>query len=226
MVIDLDSLLHEMVELVGGKAKTTAPASTFKSLLPAQFQSPIKGTYYNSGNFSPGVATDPRHPGGHKGVDLRASGGTAIYPIAAGLVTAVGGDPKGGNVINIQHPNGVRAYYAHLGSAKVRKGDKVGINTVIGTVGNSGNAGSTFPHLHIQVWQNGQLINPGNLFHVPSYTKVDSTKEKVWLSERAKQEAQSFDMKKHVEPTRMAHQQKVDQLLKLASAYEGLIIRS
>lgn len=223
MVTDLDSLLHEMVDLVKGKAKTESMAVS--PALYTQFQSPIKGSYYNSGNFSPGAATDPRHPNGHQGVDLRASGGTPIYPIAPGVVTAVGLDPKGGNVINIQHPNGVRAYYAHLGSAKVHKGDKVGLNTVIGTVGNSGNAIGTFPHLHIQVWQNGQLINPGNLFHVPPYTKVDSTREKVWMSEKAKQEAQNFNMKKHVEPPRLAQQEKIDKLLTLASTYESLVIR-
>jgi len=217
--MDLQGLLHEMVDLIKGNK-----SQSVTSINPASpvigFQSPIKGNYYNSGNFSPNTATDARHAGGHQGIDLRASGGTPIYSIGPGIVTSVGTDPKGGNVINISHPQGIKSYYAHLGTVKVHKGDRVGMDTQIATIGNSGNAKGTFPHLHIQVWKDGQLIDPGTLFHVPKYSKVDSTKEKVWLSDQAKIQAANFDMKSHKEQKLAYHQH--GELMALADMFENL----
>jgi murein DD-endopeptidase MepM/ murein hydrolase activator NlpD len=218
--IDLQGLLHEMVDLVKNKGPVSNPKTISPDMKFSGFQAPIKGAYYNSGAFSPGVATDARHAGGHQGVDLRASGGTPIYPIAPGIVTAVGTDPKGGNVINITHPQGVTAYYAHLGTIKVNKGDKVGMNTPIATVGSSGNAKNTFPHLHIQVWKDKQLMNPGQFFTVPAYSAVDPSKEKVWLSEQAKNEAQNFDMKAHKEQKNAYH--RFGELMVLADMFNEL----
>jgi murein DD-endopeptidase MepM/ murein hydrolase activator NlpD len=215
--LDLQRLLHEMIALVKSKQPTAVPSFQPK---PIGFQAPIKGAYYNSGNFSPNVATDHRHTGGHKGVDLRASGGTSIYSIAPGIVTAVGSDSKGGNVITISHPQGVKSYYAHLGTVRVHKGERVGINNPIATIGDSGNAKGTFPHLHIQTWRNGQLIDPGTLFHVPKYSKVDSTKEKVWLSEQAKMQASKFDMKSHKKQKIAYHH--YGDLMALADMFEEL----
>lgn len=144
------------------------------------YQSPVKGSWKNSGDFSPGAATDARHKGGHKGIDIRAPGGTAVYPIAAGIVTNVGTDPMGGNIVNIKHDKGVTTYYAHLGTTQVQKGQAVTKDTAIGTIGDTGNAKGTFPHCHFQVWNNGQLANPGSFFTVPKYTNVDKN-EQQWL---------------------------------------------
>lgn len=215
--LDLEALLHEMTVLVG----KTQPAPT--ATAPAAFtgfQSPIKGSYYNSGNYSPGAATDARHAGGHKGVDLRAAGGTSIYPIAPGIVTYVGTDNKGGNVVNISHPQEVRSYYAHMGTVTVHKGDKVGLDTVIGTVGASGNAKGTWPHLHIQVWKSNQLQNPAAFFSVPAYTAPDTRKERVWSSDTAKMQAQNFNMNTYRENQRVAS--KIDGILVLSSLFEDL----
>lgn len=156
------------------------------------FQAPIKTEYFNSGEYGAG---DARHGGKHDGVDLRAPGGTPIYPINDGVVDKVESWDKGGNIAIIFHPNGVRAYYAHMGTVLVKPGQTVDKNTQIGTVGSSGNATNTYPHLHIEVRVNGALTNPANLFYVPKYTDFDKTKEKVWLSDQDKQLAQNFKMK-------------------------------
>lgn len=217
--LDLQGLLHEMIDLIKKKDPSSNNLPTnFNKIIG--FQAPIKGTYYNSGNFSPNAATDARHKSGHKGVDLRASGGTTIYSIAPGIVTAVGADGKGGNVINISHPQGVRSYYAHLGTVKVNKGDRVNFDTPIATIGDSGNAKGTFPHLHIQVWKNNQLQNPGQFFHVPPYSKVDASKERVWLSDQAKQEAYNFNMKLHKEQKFAYH--RFGDLMALADMFNNL----
>lgn len=133
------------------------------------YQSPIKVSWTNLGDFSPNAATDKRHPTGHQGVDMQAPQGTSIYPLAPGIITRVDNTPKSGNCVNIEHDDGVTTFYAHCSSIKVKKGEKVDYDTVIATVGNTGNAKGTSPHLHFQVWVNGQITNPGNFFTVPKY---------------------------------------------------------
>ena len=236
MVISADNLspeqlLQETIGLFGGKQKFVNPrtpdAFDWGKNTPAGetssggIQAPIKDVFYNSGTFS-FQPTDARHPNGHMGVDMRASAGTPIYPLAPGVVTFVGTDPKGGNVVNISHANGLRTYYAHCSTVKVHKGDKVDNNTIIATVGDSGNAKGTVPHLHFQVWENGQIQNPERYFKMPKYTGYDSKKEKFWASPEAKQEAAAFNMKDHVSSGRAAFASDVAKLVKIAEAYYEL----
>lgn len=148
------------------------------------FQAPLKD-WENSGNFSPGVATDPRHPRGHDGLDMRTSLGSALYPICPGTVQKAYTDPKGGLAIVIQHANNVSSYYAHCNSINVKPGDIVDYDTIIGTVGYSGNAhpsrGGGIPHCHLQIWQNGALTNPNKFFPVKAYKPFDPKKEQIAL---------------------------------------------
>lgn len=185
------------------------------------FQAPIKGSWKVSGTFSLSP-TDPRHPKGHMGVDMRASAGTPIYPLAPGIVTNIGSSPVGGLTVNIDHDNGVKSYYAHCSTIKVQKGDKVGYNTQIATVGDTGNAKGTFPHLHFQVSKDGQTQNPNQYFSVPAYTNLGK-EEKFWLSEEAKQEAKNFDLKKHISlKSAVAFSEKVEEIRKKANVYYRL----
>jgi len=159
------------------------------------WQAPIKGEFYNSGAFGIG---DARHGGKHNGVDLRASGGTNAYPIGVGIVENVASWEKGGNVITILHPKGVRTYYAHMGTIAVKPGQFVDRDTVIGSLGASGNAKNTFPHIHLETKVNGSLVDPGNFFNVPPYTKVDKDRERAWLSDDHKRQALNFDVKQYL----------------------------
>ncbi len=136
-----------------------------------RFQSPIKDTWLNLGAFSPGVATDKNHQKGHNGIDMMAAKGTPVYPLAEGIARPAPNAAGGPNAIIIDHPNGMMSYYAHLGSSKINKGQKVDLDTVIGTVSNEGNftAKQGYPHLHLEVRKGGSLVNPGNYFPVPAY---------------------------------------------------------
>jgi murein DD-endopeptidase MepM/ murein hydrolase activator NlpD len=223
----LDELLKQTIDLMEKKQITPAkqptqvvPSIKEQSSSPTQteYQAPIKGTYYNSGDYSPNSPTDKRHMQGHKGVDLRASGGTAVYPIADGVVTGVGTDPKGGNVVFISYLNNVKTYYAHLGTVTVHKGDKVSKNDPVGTVGDSGNAQGTVPHVHLQVWQNGQLQNPGKYFPVPKYTNIHK-EEKTWLSDEAKAQAKAFKMQNHLTQGTKSANQVVNDIVKMAELF-------
>lgn len=169
--------------IVGRKERREQRAEqTSTPTLPAfkGFQSPLK-SWENSGNFSPGVATDRRHKKGHDGLDMRAPLGTPVYPIAPGTIKQVYEDPVGGLAVVISHADGVSSYYAHLNSTNVKAGEIVDYNTIIGAVGWSGNAhpsrGGGMPHVHLQTWVNGALTNPGRFFPVKPYTPFDNNRE-------------------------------------------------
>jgi murein DD-endopeptidase MepM/ murein hydrolase activator NlpD len=200
------------------------PISTKDIQFYGEYQAPVKVNWKSSGDYLPNVATDARHPKGHYGIDIRVPGGTPVYPIAPGVVTNVGTDPKGGNVVNIQHPNNVRTYYAHLGSISVYKGDQVDKNTIIGTVGDSGNAKGAVPHLHFQVWENGQLQNPGKYFPVSKYEPVRKS-EIAWLPGE-KEKAMRWSITKHLQNKRKVSNICPNGLLKLANKFYKLSINS
>jgi murein DD-endopeptidase MepM/ murein hydrolase activator NlpD len=179
---------------------------------PQSFQSPIKGTWQNSGGFG----------GKHQGVDMRAPIGTPLYPIAPGVVTNVGTDPLGGNVVNVEHADGVKTYYAHMATVNVQKGQQVDVNTILGAVGKTGNAQKTWPHCHFQVWKNGQIQDPAQFFSIPQYSNLN-IQEKIqgmYLSPKAKQDAMAFNMTDHISgagDNRLAS--RMDLLVKLAGYF-------
>lgn len=223
---ELEQLLQQVKQMF--QSQKISPQSAELSedsedAAPSGYQAPIKGTFFNSGGFST-VSPNPRHPQGHMGVDMRAAGGTPIYPMAPGVVTNVGTNPKGGNVVNIQHADNVRTYYAHMATAKVHKGDKVDYNTVIGTVGTSGNAASTWPHLHFQVWKDNQIQDPAHFFSIPKYTNPDQKEKQQgqWVSEQARQEARQFNMGEHNANRRVAISDRASELVRIATAYRKL----
>lgn len=105
-------------------------------------------------------------PGDHEGTDMahRTPGKTGVkmYPIAPGTVYHVVGNKSAkpnmsggwGNYVRVDH-GGYTSLYGHLEpNAPVKVGDKVGIDTVIGIMGNSGR--STGHHLHLEIFKGGQ----------------------------------------------------------------------
>ncbi len=93
----------------------------------------------------------------HEGTDIFAKRGTPVFSATKGYVMRVGTNTLGGNIVFVVGAGGVRYYYAHLDSSA--KGIKVGTgvttDTVIGFVGNTGNASGTPPHLHFGMYKNG-----------------------------------------------------------------------
>ena len=94
----------------------------------------------------------------HKGVDFAAPTGTPIYAAAGVTVTSAGYSGKAGNMIVINHGNGLQTYYMHCNVLYVRSGQKVSKGQNIAAVGTTGN--STGPHLHFQVMSGGTPVNP------------------------------------------------------------------
>ena len=94
----------------------------------------------------------------HKGMDVPMSVGSDVRVPADGQVVSVGEQPGYGLTVVVAHGNGLETRYGHLSAADVRPGDPVRAGDLIARSGNSGR--STGPHLHFEVVENGQAINP------------------------------------------------------------------
>jgi murein DD-endopeptidase MepM/ murein hydrolase activator NlpD len=98
----------------------------------------------------------------HRGVDYAGNYGSAIIAPAAGKVALLGRESEGykvhGNVIGIDHGQGVTSIYLHLSRIDVKLGDMVKAGQKIGALGDSGAA--TGPHLHWGLYVHGKCVDP------------------------------------------------------------------
>ena len=120
-------------------------------------RAPIDGARFSS---SFGNRMDPfnSHLGFHSGIDLAAPNGTPILATAGGRVIYAGEKSGYGQVVEIDHGNGLVTRYAHASRLAVREGELVLPRQHIADVGSTGR--STGPHLHMEVLENGSPINP------------------------------------------------------------------
>ncbi len=94
----------------------------------------------------------------HNGIDIAASSGNPIKATADGFVSHVKREKIGGNVVIISHGGGYTTVYCHLSKFKVKPGQKVKREDIIGLIGQTGK--SLGPHLHYEVRVNGRPVNP------------------------------------------------------------------
>ena len=99
----------------------------------------------------------------HTGLDISASAGTGIRAIAQGTVSFAAYKGTYGNLVIVDHGNGIQSYYAHCSALYVSPGQSVGPGTTIAAVGSTGN--STGPHLHLEIRINGSPVNPQNYLY-------------------------------------------------------------
>lgn len=118
---------------------------------------PIAQGYYSS-NF--GTRIDPINgrQTHHTGVDLIAPLGTPVLSAAGGVVSAVEFQAEYGNIVDVDHENGLTSRYAHLSKSMVKVGDVVMKGQQIALVGQTGRV--TGPHLHFEVREKGIPLNP------------------------------------------------------------------
>ncbi len=94
----------------------------------------------------------------HTGVDIAAPSGRNVVATAEGRVAFAGWNGNYGNTVIIRHQFGFETVYAHLSQIRVKTGDTVRKEQVIGNIGSTGR--STGPHLHYEVRRYGNVINP------------------------------------------------------------------
>ncbi len=106
---------------------------------------------------------DPRDGGArkHEGIDIFAAKGSKILAEADGTIAYIDETEIGGKVVSLR-PKGedFTIYHAHLDEQKVKAGDIVSKGQIIGTVGNTGNAKTTPPHLHLGIYGRSGAVDP------------------------------------------------------------------
>ncbi len=159
---DLDALLSQTMERVeGGGDRFVLMESRFfaervrKAMLPTQ--APVADAATGSGfGFRIDPVTGQRAM--HTGLDFPAEPGTPILAAAGGVVVTQETHPAYGQMVEIDHGNGLITRYAHASRVHVLRGDIVRGGQRIAEVGSTGR--STGPHLHFEVWLNGVVQDP------------------------------------------------------------------
>ena len=100
----------------------------------------------------------------HYGLDIAGAEGDSVSCFADGSVGTVGESALLGNYVTVNHDLGFSTLYAHCSAIAVSAGQRVQKGEVIASVGATGNA--TGPHLHFEVHDGGQSLNP--LYYVVS----------------------------------------------------------
>ncbi len=119
--------------------------------IPQQLVMPVADATHN--DYNP--ASFWYYPWGksvvHKGVDIFAKTGTPVFSATRGIAIYTGSQGRGGNTVLILGPKWRLHYYTHLDEIKTNRLSLVSSSCVIGTVGTSGNAANTPPHLHYSI---------------------------------------------------------------------------
>ena len=94
----------------------------------------------------------------HNGIDIKAPKGSLIVATADGQVKFAGVRSGYGNVVEIDHGDGVESVYSHMDTIEVAEGTTLLQGEIVGTVGATGNAST--PHIHYEVRIDGQCYDP------------------------------------------------------------------
>lgn len=137
----------------------TTPAQS-KEIYVENYKQKVLGTTYMNSPSRGSISSNFGMRWGkmHKGIDIAANFGARINAALDGTVIYAAWQEGYGNVIKINHGDGIETTYAHCSVIKVKKGEVVKTGEKIGEVGSTGN--STGPHLHFEVRKNGEAINP------------------------------------------------------------------
>ena len=106
----------------------------------------------------------------HSGVDFGATYGAPIYAASDGVVTYSGWHGGHGNYVRLNHGGGLETGYGHMSRIAVSPGTHVSRGSVLGYVGSTGL--STGPHLHYEMFRNGQAVDPLSIRLIPHHATV------------------------------------------------------
>ena len=172
--------LDEIVALAKQKEKLLAAIPAIQPVKNEDLKQMASGYGYRSDPFT-------KIRKFHYGMDFTARTGTPIYATGDGVVYKADASLSGyGNHIEVNHGYGYKTLYAHLSKYNCRPGQRVKRGDIIGYVGSTGR--SQAPHLHYEVFKNGERVNPLNFY----YGSI-SAKEYLEISKLANQENQSLD---------------------------------
>lgn len=152
-LLDLEKQLKAQQEQLGAvPANSYVPGGIVPAIWPARgdVSSPY-GLRWNGSDF-------------HPGIDIANDMGTPIVATADGVVVTAGWNDGGyGNMVDIDHGNGIMTRYGHAMQVVVAPGQRVKRGQLIAYMGSTGF--STGPHVHYEVRVNGQTVNPWMYLH-------------------------------------------------------------
>lgn len=101
----------------------------------------------------------PDRPGFHPGADVAVAAGTAVHAPASGRVLRVSAPGAmsgyGGQVVEIDHGEGVKTRFSNLEGVALTAGDAIGAGDIIGHI-----VANERPHVHVELWRSGTLVDP------------------------------------------------------------------
>lgn len=155
--IDIEALKKE----IEASTKTVKEISTYLAKERDAFRVTPQG-WPAAGRFSSGygMREHPRYGVRkfHTGVDISLPQGTPLHATADGVVSYADRSAGNGNIVVIEHGSGFSSVYAHNSKNLAHPGQAVKRGEVIAYSGSTGV--STGPHVHYEVWKNGQSVNP------------------------------------------------------------------
>ncbi|MHA6483019.1 peptidoglycan DD-metalloendopeptidase family protein [Paenibacillus sp. strain BS8-2] len=150
MVDSMETSMEQTLRMAQNKRKSV---DGYPSFWPTRSKQMTSGFGYRRDPFTGRAAF-------HAGIDIDGRSGDAVFSAADGNVTEVGYDSQYGNYVIIAHPGNLQTAYMHLERSDAREGDLVVRGEKIGQLGSSGR--STGPHLHFQIMQRSEPVNPLN----------------------------------------------------------------
>lgn len=136
----------------------------------------------------------------HRGIDYAADRGTPVWASGDGRVVRSNYDKNNGNIVVIQHGNGIQTKYLHLTKRFVKKGDRVRQKQTIGSVGSTGLA--TGPHLHYEFLVNGVHRNPATI--VKKLPQAKSVSDNQMASFNSQAQPLVAQLQRYHQATRLA----------------------
>ena len=147
---DMERILSEK------KRKSKAKKIWTTELTQADFTVPVDGRISSIFGLRRFFNEQPRRP--HSGLDIAAPQGTPIKAVESGTVIEAGDFFFSGNMVYLDHGQGLISLYAHMHTVSVKQGDKIKKGQKIGTVGETGRV--TGPHLHLAIIANQTTVDP------------------------------------------------------------------
>ena len=169
IIDDLSGTIDEMVlmknyieSIIGTEKEVNIDENIIRSILVSNVPSnyPMNGVL--SQRFDPSKK--------HLGIDIVNDISTPIFSVADGVVIFSDFTKEIGHAIIIDHKNGYFSHYYHNEELFVEKNDKVSGGDLIAKLGGSGMASG--PHLHLEIWKDGNALNPVLLF--PDFEEKDN----------------------------------------------------
>lgn len=171
--IDVDKALEFFSQFSKTKkSKSTSPeisdVDLDLDLSSKELITPLKDKQIPKGNYGINRKGIDKAGKTHPGVDIATPSGTEVRSPGNGVVidAEIRNDACGGTLY-IDHKNGYKSRYCHLKQINVKKGDKVKKGQIValtgGGQGEIGHGYSTGPHLHFELYYNGNLIDPSSV---------------------------------------------------------------